>query len=316
MVTAQYVTSPDHAKEVTIFAAGYRVPFYSAGGSLDVNLSYSSVNSGYLTTAAGSYGISGSGNTLGVRYTHLLQRLGEWDQRVSLGYDYKFFQSNVVPLGENSSIVPELVAQPLTLGYAGFSKADGREWGGSFALVQNLPGGDKNTSSAYQAMGGRSQADASYRIARYNLYLRQAMPGQWQFNLRFNGQETSHALITGEQFGLGGADSVRGFAEREVMNDRGLGASLELVSPDFGKRLGLDDLHCQGLVFYDAGQISRNLALPGETNSAAIASAGLGLRLSYRNRINLRMDYANVRQGAGVRREGDERVHASLTLML
>jgi len=44
-------------------------------------------------------------------------------------------------------------------------------------------------------------------------------------------------LISGEQFGLGGADSVRGFEEREISGDDGIQLNLETHSPSFGPGL-------------------------------------------------------------------------------
>ena len=37
-------------------------------------------------------------------------------------------------------------------------------------------------------------------------------------------------LISGEQFGLGGAHSIRGFEERELSADKGIQASLEIYA--------------------------------------------------------------------------------------
>ena len=313
-LTAQYVTSPDHIKDVTIFGMNYRIPFYAVGGALDLSASYSNVKSGNVTTAAGSYAISGSGDVLGVKYTHLLPRIGEWDQRVALGLDYRYFKNNVSFAGSGTSLIPDLVTRPVTLSYAGFSRDDQREWRANISVSQNLAGGDKNSTAAYQAPGGRAGATAGFNVWRYNVFLRQALPADWQAQWQLNGQYSSNALISGEQFGIGGVDSVRGFSEREVLNDRGYRTSLELQGSNLAKAMQAGQLQIRPIVFYDAGWVQRNRSLPGEQKQNAIASAGIGLRANWGSNLQARIDYATVLQGGGVRKSGDRKLHANLTL--
>ncbi len=306
------LTSPDHVEDVGILGVNYHAPFYGIGGAVDLSLSHSSVNSGTLSTAAGSYSISGNGDVFGLKYTQLLSRLGEWDQRAVAGYEYRFYGNNVLPVGGSISLIPDLVAQPLTLTYAGFSKANDRQWGATVSFSQNLSGGYKNSTQDYQASGARAHAEADYQIWRLNLNLTQPV-GAWLLKASMSAQDTQNALIAGEQFGLGGADSVRGFSEREVVNDRGYRTSLEVQSPqiyvDFTES---KKLQMRALVFYDSGEVWRNLALPSEITYARVASAGLGLRANYGTQLQLKLDLASVVAGAASRKEGDIKVHANL----
>ena len=313
-LTAQYVTSPDHIKDVTILGMNYRIPFYAVGGALDMSASYSNVKSGNVTTAAGSYAISGSGDVFGIKYTHLLPRIGEWDQRVALGLDYRYFKNDVNFAGSSTSLIPDLVTRPVTLSYAGFSRDEVREWRANISVSQNLAGGDKNSTAAYQAPGGRAGATAGFNVWRYNVFLRQSLPADWQAQWQLNGQYSSNALISGEQFGVGGVDSVRGFNEREVLNDRGYRTSLELQGSNLGKALQAEQLQLRPVVFYDAGWVQRNRPLPSEQKHNAISSAGVGLRASWGNNLQARVDYATVLQGGDVRKSGDRKLHANLTL--
>ncbi|MBK4733115.1 ShlB/FhaC/HecB family hemolysin secretion/activation protein [Noviherbaspirillum pedocola] len=315
VLTGQYVTSPTHLRDVTILGASYRVPFYRIGGALDFSASYANVNSGVVPTTAGSYGISGSGEVYGLRYTQLLPRIGAWDQRASFGYDYRYYRNNVTPQGGQDSLVPNFVAQPLTLGYSGFMAESQREWRASASLSQNIAGGGLDSSAAYQAPGGRADASASFRVLRYSGFMRRPVIKDWLVQAQLDGQYSADALIPGEQFGIGGVDSVRGFNEREVINDRGYRASVEAQTPDFGKSLSANGMQARALAFYDMGRAQRNHALPGERQHVAISSAGLGLRLTLANRGQLRIDYAQVLQGGGVRDQGQGKLHANLTLI-
>lgn len=314
-LTAQYVTSPDHLRDVTILALNYRIPFYSQGAAIDFSGSHANVSSGIVPTTSGSYSISGSGDVFGVKYTQLMPRVGQWDQRVTAGFDYRYYQNNVMLDGSGSSLIPSLVARPLTLGYVGLASDAEREWRADISLSQNIPGGSKNSSDAYQAPGGRAGASADFRILRYNFSLRQSLPSAWQAQIRFSGQYTEDALISGEQFGIGGVESVRGFNEREILNDRGYRTSVELQSPDIGKYMGTEDLPVRLVGFYDAGWVQRNHALPGERTNIAIASTGIGVRMALGGRAQVRLDYASVLQGGGVRQNGERQLHANLTLL-
>ena len=93
-------------------------------------------------------------------------------------------------------------------------------------------------------------------------------------------------LISGEQFGVGGANSVRGYNERDVSDDKGLQATAEVYTPNFAKTLNIEG-DIRALFFYDTGQVSRNLPQPGETTSSSISSFGVGIRLNYMNNLKL-----------------------------
>jgi len=68
-----------------------------------------------------------------------------------------------------------------------------------------------------------------------------------------NAQQTRDLLIPGEQFGMGGADSVRGYYERETASDVGRRFSLEGYGPDFGSWVG-STWRARALLFADAAR--------------------------------------------------------------
>ena len=114
-------------------------------------------------------------------------------------------------------------------------------------------------------------------------------------------QYTGEVLVGPEQFGIGGANSVRGFQERERADDRGHAGSVELYSPDLSQRLGWKDWNLRLLAFYDIGRTSRVNPLRGEQVHNGIASAGIGVRLSQQKAFNTRLDVANIRDPGGTR---------------
>jgi hemolysin activation/secretion protein len=96
---------------------------------------------------------------------------------------------------------------------------------------------------------------------------------------------------------VGGADSVRGFAEREVAADKGLRTGVEVWGPDVGPRTGVNGLRLQPIAFLDAAWVRFNVA-PGTIVSQSISSLGLGLRGSWQRSASFKLDYGYVVKGA------------------
>jgi len=202
----------------------------------------------------------------------------------------------------------DITVRPLSLGYSGqFALASGL-LSVQLTGVQNLPGGSNGDDAAFTRQ--RAGAQARYRLVRYAAGYSGPLPADWQLRLQFNGQATGDALVPGEQFGAGGASSVRGFAEREVAGDGGRFASAEIQTPNWcaGR------LQCRALAFADAAAVSRNNPLPGEEQRTSIASAGLGLRFGLDRNAALQVDYGRVVNGGRSRSSGDGRFHIGLSL--
>jgi hemolysin activation/secretion protein len=120
------------------------------------------------------------------------------------------------------------------------------------------------------------------------------LPADWQFRTNFAGQFTNDALVAPEQFGIGGADSVRGFGERYASNDKGYKTTLELYTPDVAKSLGYTNSRFRFLVFYDTGSLRRNFTASNEFDQASLDSGGFGFRYSYGTGLTMRFDLAHV----------------------
>lgn len=314
--SAQYVTSPDHLSDVEIFGLSYRIPLYSLGDAIELSASHSSVNSGVVNTTAGTYGISGSGDSFGAHYIYLLPRVADWDQRLNMGVDYRHF-SNSVKLqgGAGDSLVPDLEIHPISLSYIGSVRGQDREWGGGISLHHNIPGGQDGKASDLQQVGARPQANPTYSLVRYDAHITQSLPAAFKVHAEFSGQYTKDALISGEQFGIGGSSSVRGFHERVIANDYGHQASVELHTPDFGHLIKTGKIKLSALAFYDFAVARRNHAALGEATQNHISSAGFGIRSSIGTRTNLRFDIAKVLDDDTIGNDGDVRAHVNLMVL-
>ena len=307
----QYLTSPDHVDKVSIIGAGYRVPLYDLGDVLEFAFGYSNVDSGKITTAAGPIGISGSGQVYVFKYEQFLPKLGDWQQKLTYGLDYRIYTNSVKADSSNQSLVPDTTVHPISLSYTGNIRRDGGDFSSTLSYLHNIPGGADGTTEDFNRPGGRMGSTANYQVWRYNLSATQALFAGSFVKATFSGQYTRDALISGEQFGVGGLDSVRGFYERELSNDRGYRGGLELYSPELGSWSGQSDLRLRLLAFYEGAHLQRNKPLPGEQVNQNIASVGLGLRAGYGKYANFRLDWGVVTNAGASHQVGDHRLHGS-----
>lgn len=296
----QAIGSPEQPDKVAIAALNYRIPLPALGDSIDFFGLRADVDSGVVNDLIS---VSGRGTVAGLRYTANLRPVALYQQRLIFGLARRKFDNRVGVVGGQPNLVPDVAVLPASLSYAGAWNGATDQLDFSASWVQNVPAGSQGNAAAMAA--ARSGASAHYSILRYALNLTHAFESAWLARFALDGQATRDALIAGEQFGVGGQDSVRGFLERELTNDIGGRATLELQTPSWGSGKGLN---ARALVFYDQGWLRRNAALPGETASATLSSAGLGLRVNFAP-CTLRADAARVIRGGGARAEGDQRLH-------
>jgi hemolysin activation/secretion protein len=229
-LSLQLMTSPGYWNQVGIIGLGYRIPFYGLGASVDLSASYSSVDSGKVASAGGGpdLAISGGGKTFGIRYTHLLDTVsldagGQFQQRVSAGIEQRNFSNSVTLVGGSAaSLVPDLATRPLTLGYSATWREAARDGSVSLQWTQNLPGSTHGSTADFNLPGGRAGANDGFKAVKYTLQHTEHWASQWSLRAALNGQLSRDLLISPEQFGVGGNDSVRGFGEREVAGDQGV----------------------------------------------------------------------------------------------
>ena len=308
-LSLQYITSPSKLDQVAIYGFGYRIPYYRLNSSLDLFAGYSDVDSG---TVGGLFAVSGKGSIYGARWNYYLPKWKDIEQKVYAGLDYRAYQNNVTLLG--IGIVPDITVHPVSVGYAGLKRMTASEWSFNASLARNLPGGNDGRAADFQAT--RFGANENYTILRYGTSLSHAFRSEWQGRIAYTGQYTRDALIPGEQFGIGGPDTVRGYLPREAANDRGYVTQLELYTPNFAAAAGLSDKWRSRLVgFYDFGAVSRNNTLPSEQAGKYLASTGIGLRMAFGKSVSLRVDLAQILKAHGTRQTDDQRMNASLAVI-
>jgi hemolysin activation/secretion protein len=300
VISLQYMTSPEKIDKVSILGFGYHIPIYSLGDSLSFYAGYSDVDSGTIYAGTADIAMSGRGATFGGRYNQNLARIGGYEHKLSYGLDYRKYDNNVTLL----SVIPmdsSVIVHPASIAYNGNFQYPSFQAGFNVAVSKNIPGGSDGSDEDFRKV--RSNASANYTILRYGASAGYVLPFDLQLRLLFNGQFTNDPLVSGEQFGLGGATSVRGFQEREVSDDLGNSGSVELYSPDILKLMNIHQGQFRMLVFYDMGQVSKVNPLPGEESYSVMSSAGAGVRMAWSKHFSLSADY-----GYGLSLEGSRGV--------
>lgn len=316
VLSMQYVTAPNDARQVDHFSilpsknviivgGSYHVPIYRWGDSIDITAGYSNVSSGVVQNL---FNVSGAGTIFGVKYNYALPRWGDLEHRLGFGWDWRGFRAKVSQVGTDFSLVPDITLHPISIAYSGAYRQSSHETSYYFSYNQSLPGGNDGGSAAFEA--SRLGARPGYLIWRWGINHNRAFGNDWQMRAALSGQATRDRLVAGEQFGIGGIDSVRGFLEREVVNDNGYRGTIEGYTPDLaGLTDWLSGYRMRGVLFYDWGQVTRLEPLPSEPFRQTIASAGFGVRLSRGTNLSLRLDYAVVVDHGGLQGRGDGRMH-------
>lgn len=305
--TGAYTTSLARPQDVRQLGLSYRVPLPALGGVVGVTYTRSDVVGNF-----GAFTSTGAGHAGAVNYTHYFEPEGGTRSYLTLGLEDKVYEAARI----NGTPVPgqdDRRSRPLVAGYVRNVEGDGQVWRFGVELAVNTGSGAGNDLPTYQS------EDARITTHRWKA-LRTSASGlvalaDWQMALRAQGQYSRDALISGEQFGLGGPGSVRGTRqERPIAGDKGLLASAELRTPELATGLRL-------LGFVDAGWLGNNVSSASRPSSDIIASIGVGVRFG-QGPLSVTLDYGRLVKGSrtpvsanpAAPQKGDDRVYLNLTI--
>jgi hemolysin activation/secretion protein len=309
-LTAAYTSSVERPNAVNQMGLNYRVPLYRLGGVVGASYTQSDVLGDF-----GAFKSTGRGRTAGLSYSHYLPPDGGYRSYLILGVDEKQFDValiNGVPLA--SQAVRR--STPISLGYNGRMETDNAIWGFNLDVVANTEGGAGNDLVSYRTEDTRirtAQWSALRGGANYTTVLKNEWMNGWLWGVRGQFQSSGNALISGEQFGLGGASSVRGTGERPLSGDSGAVMSVELTTRELMRGLRL-------LGFADAGWLSNNDATTSKPASDSLSSVGLGVRYVLPG-FAVSFDYGYLVGGSvmpspansGIPKMGDSKYHLNVS---
>ncbi len=296
ILTATYTTSPENVDDVSQYGADYRLPIYSLSTEVGAFYTYSEIDQG---TVGGFFDVSGRGQFFGISATHTLAPIEAYSHKAAIGYQDRFFDNETRFGGALVTPDADVRSTPLSFRYSGSYAPKNLTIDGYLAWEFNTGIGDYNKQLNYTA--NRADASDEWDKLTGGLSFKQTLTSDFQVRGRVNGQFSNQALIPGEQFGLGGSRSVRGYEEREVSGDYGIQGSIEAWSPSlfFGSRL---------VAFADAGEVRVFLPQDAGTEHLSVSSVGAGLRWNWKGYVDITLDAAYAFNDAVTTEAGDARL--------
>jgi len=297
-INLSYTTSPNHVSDVKQYGLSYSLPLYQLGGWLSAYYSQSDVDSGEVLTGIN---VSGSGEMFGLHYLHFLPKVGNYEHGYSIGFDNRLFNTDVEigHTGENYDIR----STPLTIGYKGNRAFNSVSIGHSISWSKNLGVGSNNDANAYSE--SRINSKKEWDLFRYSISVHKDIKG-WLLRAHLKGQYSNEPLVSGEQFGIGGSYSVRGYEEREISSDVGNSISFESYTPQWK--------NSRFLAFYDYGQGRSHDVTPGLETNWHLASIGVGMRWQWENQLQASIDIGHTLRQAGTTSDNHNHAHASIVI--
>lgn len=320
--TFQFQTSPTDPGRAQIFSAGYRVPFYNQFAAIDAFYAHSNIDNVTSATPAGPLGFTGKGDVAGFRAHRFLPRLGEYDHRVTFGWDWRRF-NNQCTIGSSFGSVgcvgaanADVTITPLSIGYVGQAEGPKFSWGINTNISGNVGG---SSEAGFNAV--RPNADKHYAIWRFYGFSNLNLPAGFGLAARVSVQYSPHALVPGEQIGVGGGGSamggiisVRGYREREVVGDIGAVFNIEGLGPDFAKLVNSESLNLRPIVFFDVGWAGNNhhMSCNVSGSSCTLAGVGGGIRFAIGKRFSGRLDFGHALIDGNQKMAGTTRGHLAI----
>jgi hemolysin activation/secretion protein len=125
----------------------------------------------------------------------------------------------------------------------------------------------------------------------------------WSGLVSVIGQYAFDSLLVPSQFGIGGAQYVRGYDPSERLGDSGIAAKAEL---QLTQNPGLSFLQTyQAYTYYDFGAVWNRNGFPGFDSDVHLDSVGVGVRVNAMNYLSGYLEVAKPLAGAVAARGGD-----------
>jgi hemolysin activation/secretion protein len=315
------MTAPANPSESRALGLTYTVPM-SGGDSWVASALWSDSQ----LEALGAAQILGRGTVIGLKHQWALPSTPSSSHALELGVDYKNMKERTL-VGSDQLSTP-LRYMPFTLSYMGsWVQEDGAvtTWnpmlvfGVASVLQRDI---DCGFGMEDQFACKREGADGGFAYLRFDVRHNQPV-GRWRVDGRVAGQVATQALVGGEQYALGGADSVRGYLSAEVVGDHGLMASVQVSSPNLvpGERAGAAEAgwlpawlqEAQLYAFLDAGRVQIINPSAAQSPRQSLGAMGAGIKLRAAKSWTLQTDVARAFKSASVTHSGDKRVHVRLS---
>jgi len=283
-IAFEYQTAPQRVADERVVSLSYVAPL----GSVSNLLAVYAIDTSSNVAAAGDLALLGVGRVYGVHLIHTFGSTVRWSQNLNVGGDFKDFSQTVNVVGQPADKTPIRYIN-WSLVYSLNEHAARHDT--SFSLGADVGiRGLANDSAQFDFKRFKAQAD--YLYFKGSMERREALALGTALNLRLAVQLAESPLISNEQIGIGGVDTVRGYLESIALGDYGASAALELRAPNWTFGSDAATNYLAWYAFYDAGTVRIVDALPLQQSAFTLRSAGLGLRLVAFRRLEATLNWA------------------------
>ena len=234
-----------------------------------------------------SFAQTGISAQLSLRYDRRLPPLGDWQQLLQFGYDFKR-SNNDLEFGGMQVSTSNTHVHQFSVAYD-LTRVDAVGQTHATATLVASPGHLDGDNSAESFETARMRAPPRYTYLQLFGQRDLAIGAGFALSARALAQWTPNTLLPSEEIGLGGDDSLRGYLPYVVQGDRGWHVQTELRTPAFS--FGVQSVGLQPYVFFDAGHVWNRLDQQAETQAGVLASVGAGLRFQFSRFVNARVTY-------------------------
>ncbi|MBT5612316.1 MAG: hypothetical protein HOJ57_40640, partial [Lentisphaerae bacterium] len=229
VLSGEWLTDPNELEAVNALALSYTRPLRS-GSTLSLFGGWSESDLDDVLTDLDVYG---QGHFAGIRFGRTLKSTERYTLEGALGWIYQDVETGLDLA--NVAFDKKSVRLSMPTFELLYSETQSDRFGGRNYLANTVwlnDGEDWGSSDADTFERHLANADANVFINRTRLARFQRVPrSNWTVFAKLDGQYSSDVLIPALQKTVGGADSVRGYREREVGGDSGVTGTLELRTP-------------------------------------------------------------------------------------
>ncbi|HBR68284.1 MAG TPA: ShlB/FhaC/HecB family hemolysin secretion/activation protein [Rhodospirillaceae bacterium] len=276
-ITGQVVLAPELGVdsrffELGYFAASYEQPIWNRGTVIEVLGSHTNTRPGH---SLAEFDVEGRSNFASVKVTHPVIRSRTTNLYANLGFDARNVNSKnniedtrrdrirAIRAGGRVEILDTLLG---LLG-VGINTANVEVSRG----VDILGASDKGENNLT-----RPQGDPTFTKVEGGLQRLQRLTSNVNLLLAGRGQYSANKLLSSEEFGIGGINSVRAYDPSEIIGEHGIEGKAEVQWNEPYPVEGIENY--QLFTFFDAGRIWDEDSTTNDLERESVTSAGFGVR--------------------------------------
>ncbi len=275
-ITAQVVYAPDQdiKDELAYFYLGYSQPVWGIGTMLDMYAAHSVTEPGYTLE---QFDVEGRSQNFNVTLKHPFIRSRNTNLYARVGFDYRDTDTRNNLVGD---VTREDKIRNFLLG-ARFEKLENL-----FGVAYNVI--EFDIIKGVSIIGASEEGDTNItrpfadttplKLEAEFQRLQRVFPSV-NLLLGVKGQLANDAVLSSEEFGVGGMSYGRGFDQSEVIGDDGIAGKIEVQWNKPYDLAMFQDYQLYG--FFDAGRVWNDDATAANLETETLTSTGFGIRADF-----------------------------------